>query len=213
MSVWDKADLLARVKLALNRPTTDAALTDPQIYTFLSEGQHFWMRELAAHVPQSNYMAPETMTTSDGGYTYSVLYEPLAIEVKKTRTASYPLVPGEEWDANADYVQEGKTIRRSNNLVFSEAPVARYVRSPTEIDASTDPIMKPDFARILIVKYAVVQAAKRLRMDWQAYESDMWRDWFGDPRFGTVGILGELRKRYLQEGIPTPGRRPFWRPV
>lgn len=212
MALWDVADALTRAKTLLNRPTTDNALSDTIWYQFFTEGQSYWAREFASYFPQANRTIA-TMTTSDGGYTYSVASEPLTMMVKKSRTSKYVMIPGEEWDQAADYVQEGKTIRRPNNGVFSEAPVAYYVPAPGVVDGTTGVFtLKPDFARILIVKYACVQAAKRLKLDWGPYEDDTMREWFGDPRLGSLGILGQMRKRYPDEGIPTPGARPYWMP-
>jgi hypothetical protein len=211
MATWDSSDLLARAKRRLNRPSTDAALGDADLYAFATEGQHHWMQQLALFVPETNYGAPELMTTGDGGYTYSVAYEPLYMEVKKNRTASFPMVPGEEWDSGADFVQEGKTIRRPNNQQFSEAPYARYVRAPAEIAAGTEPIMKPDYARILIVQYMVVQAARRLKMDASQYQAEMDREWWGNPLTGQPGILAQLKARFGVTPPPT-GPHKWWQP-
>jgi hypothetical protein len=111
---------------------------------------------IATHCPELNYGAPELMVTADAGKTYTVASYPLGhMEIRSARDG-YLMRPGPEWDENSDYTPEGQTIRIPGNRTrtFSAGPYASYVPVPTTLDGSTAPVLKPAFARLLLIPRA-----------------------------------------------------------
>lgn len=166
MSTWDSADLLARFKRYANRPTNDELLTDALAYALLTEAQTEELADLAALAPASQMGAPVLLTSSDGGVTYTFSTDaqgnsifPLACEV-------YAEVNGRElracsWNNWGDFVIEGDRIRMPGNVAqtFTAGPYARFVRADAEIDANTEPVLKPAPARIILVWKALIKFA------------------------------------------------------
>lgn len=166
MALWDTADLVARVKRYANRPTTDELLDTTMIYALLTEAQTEELADLAALAPTSQMGAPVLLTSADGGVTYTFGADvdgnavfPLACEV-------YAEVNGREWRACSwnswgDFVIEGDRIRMPGNVAqtFTDGPYARFVRADAQIDASTEPVLKPPPARIMLVWKALIKFA------------------------------------------------------
>lgn len=173
MALYDAADLLARVKASLNRPTVDEALSDAQIYSFLTEAQMHYTMEFAARWPEIMYGAPTKLTTADNGktYTFGAGVFPIGmIELKQSLTGP-PLRIGAEFDPGADFTLEGDTIRVPGNRsrTFADGPYARFITPPSEISGSTAPTLEPPFARILLVHNAAGRCAIRLGLDPNPY--------------------------------------------
>lgn len=166
MSAWDTADLVARVKRYINRPTNDELVTDALIYALLTEAQSEELADLASLAPTSQMGAPVALTSSDGGVTYTFGTDaaghaifPLACEV-------YAEVNGREmracsWNSWGDFVIEGDKIRMPGNTpqTFTAGPYARFVRADGVIDGSTEPILKPANYRIVLVWSALIKFA------------------------------------------------------
>jgi len=166
MALWDTADLVARVRRYANRPPQDELLTDDLIYALLTEAQTEELADLAALAPTSQMGAPVLLTSADGGVTYTFGTDvdgnnvfPLACEV-------YAELNGRElracsWDYGGDFVVEGDRIRMPGNTAqtFSAGPYARFVRADAQIDASTQPVLKPPPARITLVWKALIKFA------------------------------------------------------
>ena len=188
MADWDSADLLARTRRYINRPDDDELVTDAFVYALLTEAQTEVMGELAALAPLSQMGAPVLLTSSDGGVTYTFGTDangyaifPLACEV-------YGTVNGRElracsWLSWGDFVIEGDKIRMPGNQAqtFESGPYARFVRADASISASTEPILKPAPARILLVyralaKYAAV-GGMRDPKPWEEQYSEAWKRW------------------------------------
>ncbi len=205
MAAWDSADLLSRLRYLIGRPTVDEALTDAQAYQLLADAQDRVNEDLAAHVPHLNYGAPELMTTSDGGYTYSTLYDIIGdAEIYPTLKAQ-PMRCGAFWDGSADYCLEGtKTIRMTVNRTrsFSAGPYARYVRADVPaISASQAPTIKPDRARALIVfRAAALWAARGGKRDPLPYETEYTRAAWGNPLTGSVGLIPTEKAKVFGQG-------------
>lgn len=164
MATWDSADLLTRFRDFIGRPDTDEDLTDVEAYRLLSQAQERVTADLAAHVPETNYGAPELMTTADNKV-YTVANDAIGhIEVYPD-LKSPPLRCGAFWDSSADFTQEGpKSIRITSDRTrtFSAGPYARYVRAnPAQLSATQVPTLQPDHCRILIVYDAAVLWALR----------------------------------------------------
>ena len=225
MAQWDKADLLARLKRTLARPGTDEdkgptdSDADAMLYALLTEGQLYWTNELATHVPDlAGLYTIEQLTTADSGLTYSFSVEPLGhYEIRESRNGRL-LVPGAEWDPASDFIPDGKKIRFPGGITkqFASGPFARYVKTPTFIDASTEPTLQPPQARLLVVYHAAGEWAARggLR-DPQPYWDLENRAAFGDPLHGQVGLVGALKQSAFligAAGVPS-GMGDWWRHI
>lgn len=206
MSLWDSADILARCKRALNRPSTDEALSDADWYAFATEAQSRVYTLLATHCPEAVYSAPTLMSTSDDGATYTFgtdsglptsyqnVFAMGHVEIRSAR-AGQLLLPGTDWDEGGEtYVPDGDKIRwpGGRTRTFSDGPYARFVQPPGVIDGSTAPTLEPAFARILIVDDAVTRAAERLKLDTSSHEARFHRDW--------MEILLALKTQYFGQG-------------
>lgn len=199
MAQYDSADLLARVKLFANRPVTDERISDPTWYTLLEEAQSYWLPQIAVHAPELNYVAPELMTTADGGLTYTTLLEPLSnVEVLATLHGP-PLTPGPFWGPG-DFCREGQIIR----MCYGRArqfgglgPYARYVPVPGLLDATpgNEPVLKPAYMRLLLVpRAAYLFSAQGGTLDPTYCLQAEQRLWSGDPNLaGDTGYLGRLK--------------------
>lgn len=213
MSTWDNADLLARCQRLANRPATDELMTDAKWYALLTEAQAQWMGTIAAICPETNFSAPELLTSADSGATYTFASYPIGhVEIRSARNGNL-LVVGPEWDANTDFAQEGQTLRVPNGKTrtFSGGPYARYVKVPDVIDASTQPTMKPAHARMLLVYNALVRFCGITQQDptfWLMMEQHAWS---GDPNNpGDTGILGQLKTQFYASGLSAAPRAYVW---
>lgn len=210
MAYGDSPYLLAELKALLARPTTDEALPDSQAYLWLANSQRYWVGQIAILFPNVMLEAPETMTTSDSGYTWTVAYEPVSALQVYDRSGGRLLVPGAEWDTNADYVPQGQTIRITGHRQRSVAPVARYVKLPGALDGSTAPVLKPTQLRDLLPpRAAYLFASSGGLYDPAPYLALETRLWSGDPeRPGDTGLLGALRKMNTMQ--TTAAGRDWW---
>lgn len=210
MAYQTSAELLAGFNFFAMRPTTDEAITDAQKYTLLSEGQAHVYGMLAIHAPEVLYEAPTIMSTADSGKTYtfaSAIFPFGNVEIRSSRNGNL-MVPGTDWDGNADYVWEGSRIRIPNNRTrtFSDGPYARYIKMPADISALQDPVLAPSFARKLIMYYALYLWAERgggaNQADPNRFLGMFQSAWAGDPRLnGDVGILGMLARQGYGSGM------------
>lgn len=217
MAQYDSADLLARLRVALQRPSLDEAYTDDMLYSFLEEAQSYWMGQLAAHVPELNYSPPELLTTTDGGYTYQLGSEPLGghIEVRNGRDGNL-LFPSTDW-GSGDVVLEGQTLRipGGRSRLFPSGIYARYIKAPGLLNASNPPVMKPTFCRLLLVpRAAILYCIRGEARNPAPYEMQELRLWAGDPRIpGDTGYLGQLKTQFLGAGVVAAdwGDPAWWR--
>lgn len=214
MARYDSADLLARCKRLANRPSTDALLSDPDWYAFLSEGQEVLVSMIASAVPDAMLTTPTLLTSSDGGYTwtFSGSQYPLAVSLYADRKdiPDSPLVPG------VDYTWEGDVVRVAGQRTwaFASGPYAQYVPEVTAsvaIDGSTQPIVFPIMARRWLIPYALEQAAYRLKQDPMPWIAMQARSWDGNPMsVSDVGIQGAL-KLAVQRGKGSSQPGYWWR--
>ena len=175
MAFLDRADMVLRVKMRLNRPATDevftVSTTDDVIYAALTEEQAMAQQRLAPIVPDALIGSPVALTSADGGKTYTFgtdvdgnaivplghykLYASLA-DIPYT-----PLVPG------ADYVPEGSLVRipSDQSRTFGDGPYAQFMTPTNVINASTEPTIAA-VARPYVVSRACARlASERLRLD------------------------------------------------
>ena len=197
MATWDSASLLAKFKLLAARPSTDAAITDAQIYLLLGEGQFYWAKQMAIHCPEQN-MTSGTMSTSDSGatYTFPSSVTPLRYIIYTSATGDF-MRPGSYDDPSADFVDEGSKIRmtRGATRTFSSGPFARYVAPTGDLDGSTAPTLLPTDARLLCVYHAVAEYMRQGGYgDPEPFERKEFTLAWGDPRSpGDLGIIGALK--------------------
>lgn len=213
MATWDAADLLAKAQLLARRAATDAHMTDANWYDLLTQGQHEWMRELCAHVPDVNYCVPTQLTTADSGETY-VFPDPYAsaraagsFDVFKaelyTAKAGTLMRPGPYHDSGADYVFEGRRIRfpLGRTRTFSSGPFGRYVAAPPDLSASSAPVMLPEETRMLaVIRACIMWAAQGGKANPQKFMDLEDRIFYGVPERGIPGILGSLKGGDMYDG-------------
>lgn len=163
MALWDTADILARCKLESGLPASTTFPSDANWYTWLTRAEAYWKPKLASQYPYHMFGAPTLITSADSGVTYTFGSEasPLAVEVYTSLTGTRLRV-GQFGDSNGDYVWEGSQIRMPGNTarVFANGPYARWVTSPTTIDGSTQPTIKPTWTRQLLVDRALIYYAR-----------------------------------------------------
>jgi hypothetical protein len=194
---WDSADLLARVKRDGAIPAVDEDMADADWYAYLTEAQIYWHGQFATHFPWILWSAPTLLVSADGGITYAMPggVNPSKIEVYDA-VGGRLLVPGAYWSMGADYVWEGSRIRMPRNVPrsFGDGPYARYIAAPPKIDAATQPVLLPDWARALLPPRALMLWADRggLRdpAPYQRKENELW---YGEPQRGQFGILVTLK--------------------
>lgn len=219
MATWDTADLISRFRYIIGRPDTDEALSTDRAYALLSEAQDRVMEDMATHVPWLNYGAPELMTSSDGGYTYTTAYDALGHMEIYPRLNAQPLSCGAFWDTSKDYCLDGpRTIRMTGNRqrTFSAGPYARYVRADIPVlSASQNPILEPDRARMLIVYRAAATWAERGGMkDPEPYERLYAKTAWGNPQTGSVGLFTAEKNKVFGQGgeaFADGGGAGWWR--
>ena len=221
---WTSANLLARFKLLAGLPADQETPLDATIYDYLSLGQEHCYGLWALHFPHVLVGDPAQMTTSDSGKTYQFASDafPLGLaEIRESPTGRL-LVPGEEFDANCDYVFEGDQIRvpDSKTTTFGDGPWARYISPPLEISATEEPTLKPASARILCVHYALYlwanEAGNAAKNPPDHYLSLFNSAWGGDTRLvGDAGIMANLKSQLYGDGVGSmvPVGVAWWRSV
>lgn len=188
MAQWDSADLLSKFKLYANRPTTDEALSDAQIYTLLTQAQAQQMAKLAVYAPHAQMGDPVALTTADGGVTYTFGTDDDGNPIFPLAAQVYARIDGRElhastWDSAGDFVIEGNTIRAPGNKVrqYTTGPYARFIRADATISASSAPVLSPPAARELILWDALMLwAAVGGEIDagpWEARYGKAWKTW------------------------------------
>lgn len=211
MATWDSADLLARCKRYANRPAVDESFSDEDWYALLTEAQQEAVQDIVTRVPNAMTGAPVQLTSSDGGVTYSfgVGVQPLGHIELYTDEDGSELVASSWADAEGDFVVEGSTIRMPANLArtFTSGggPYARFVTMPTELSASTEPTLKPEWARALLVFGALIKWASigglRDPSDWEKQYAALF-----------AKVCLSLKTQYKNRNAPARviGGRPWW---
>jgi len=212
MAQWDAAMLLARVKVLCDRPASDQSITDAQLYALLSEAQEYWYTQWAVHAPHVLLTAPTAMTAGTGNltYTFPSSIRPLYVLIYTSATGDF-LRPGSWDDPGADYVWEDDKIRmtRGTARVFpSTVPYARYMAPPGQIDGvPTEPTLKPDHARVLLVYHAAAEWARRGgKRDPGPFERKEHELAWGKDGTGDIGILGALKASNPFKGMEAFGQ-------
>lgn len=165
---WTNTKLLAKCKQLARRPATDSEMDDTEWYDYLTQAQQEAYMRFSIHFPEYLVGAPTLMTDSGDSKVFyfnadGTTYPIGQVEIRASRTKNL-LVPGPEWDSQADYVWEGNQIRIPDNQTRSfadGAPYARFITPPGAIDASTQPTLQPDHARIWLAYLAVLEWANK----------------------------------------------------
>lgn len=215
--MYDSADLLARCKRQADVPDVDEGFDNDDWYALLSEAQVYWAGQLAAHVPESQYVT-ELLTTVDAGISYQFAHEPLGahIEIRSGRDGSV-LIPGPDWDAGADLVIGRNPTTGQSEIhfpggkarPFANGLYARYAPMPDAINGTTPPSLMPTNARALLVPRACYLWASRpgSLTDPQKFLTLEAHVWGGNPDSpGDVGILGLLKQQMFLSGTAAIGQ-------
>lgn len=209
---YDSEWLLRQVTRELRRPASDALMTPEVVYEALSQAQEHWIGIISVHVPATNYGPPTQLTSSDGGYTYYFGLDddgdpitPLGeVEIRAPGPKGRVLKPSVQWGSHPSFVIEGNGIRFTNGRAWNPTNGlwARFVTPPTSgIDADTEPVLQPKFARKLLVPRACHDlAATILRQDGAPFLEKEAQLWHGDPQLGTHGILAQLKQQFYGQG-------------
>lgn len=200
------AEMLARFKLLANRPSTDEAWSDANIYLLLEQAQREINVEMAMHVPHANILAPTLLTSGDSGLTYTTTSDVVGgLEVYPSISSTTPLVPGGYSTDGADYVFEApRTIRMIAHQArtFPSGPYARWVGDTSTLGASNQPTIKPTAVHIAVV-YRALQEYSRVggyRDPSQWYDAEQRVLW-GDPAsVGSIGIIPMLKDQVRPQG-------------
>lgn len=203
MADWDTADLLARCRDEAQEPESGTQTTDAQWYRLLTQAQHTVYRLFAEHVPHALATAPVAMTSADGGATYTVPSDAFALgyaEIRHGRTGPL-LVPGADFSDVADFVWEGNQIRipSGRTRTFGNGLYVKYIAPPGTINASTEPTLTPNWARILIVYDAVKEWAGQ----GDTRDPSRWAQKYREAAYGdgiSGGILAALKGQLVNLG-------------
>lgn len=221
MAYQSSEELLAGFLLFAKRPEDDESLGKPEIYSLLEQAQAHCYEIMAAHVPEVLYSAPTIMVTTDNKvFTFASAIHPMgSVEIRSSRTGNL-LIPGTEWDVNADFVWEGSQIRIPNNKTrtFPDgAPYARYIVPASTLDQDNEPTLKPARARPAILWYALYLWAEigggTQQTDPNRFLGMFQSTLFGDPRMpGDIGIIGELKRQGYGKGMAAVSlpEQPWW---
>ncbi len=213
MADWDSVDLLLRLRDAVARPATDAALTSDRGYRLLSDAQRDVGYTLAQHIPWVNYGAPVQLTTSDQKV-YTLPGDPTPewmgrLLVMRTLDGE-PLLEGGYDDWGADYCVEGvASIRITAGRTWTgDAPYVRYMAKPGAISDTLPPTLLPLDVRAAVVWTAAALFARRggLR-DAQPYLDQAYTILWGNPATGQPGLIPSYKDQQSGAGAVTP----WWR--
>jgi len=216
-------DLLARCRQESQEPTLGDVTTDAVWYSYLTDSQRKVHRIWDACVPHLLVSDPTAITSSDGGFTYALPSNmPVYGRFTVRHGRSGPLLAiGEEFSNSADLVLEGTKLRIPNGRArtFSNGLYLRCVLEAPVIDASTDPIILPVSARILIVYDAVATWCTTIGQKNPLPFRDLFqRTLWGDPQVvGDGGLMGALRTAALGQfsdpDLVNGGGTIWWRSV
>lgn len=188
MAFLDSADIVRRIKLRLNRPTTDQAFTvtttDDVLYDFATEAQDRVVKLLATFAPDAMWTAPTALSTADSGKTFTFgtdvdaasIFAMGHYRVYDSRSA----IPDNPLIAGIDFTVEGTLIRIPNNSTraFSDGgtPWVQWVSPSNVVTSATQPTL-PKIARMAMISDGARRAAERLDQDPSKHEASFQSDW------------------------------------
>lgn len=222
MALYDSATLLSDLKFQLMRPDTDQAYSDAQLYRLLTLAQVDVVNSVAAQFPRALMEAPTLMTSADGGLTYTVdaldadgeAVQPFGHAEVYAKLNGGELYGSTYGAGEQDVVFEGGRIRLpgARARTFSAGPYIRYVKPCPDISASSEPVLQPKDARILIVYRALVLAQSRGGLRDTSWARELYdRAWAGSPATGELGFLGRYATQYAQQYSAATAGPLWWR--
>ncbi len=182
MAYLDKADLIRRLKVRLNRPTTDTAFTvsttDDVLYDALTEAQDLMTKWIATFVPDVMSLAPVALSTADSGATYTFGTD--ADSANKFPLGFFSIfaarvdIPDNPLECEVDYLLEGTRIRilpvGTTRTFADSGPYAMFVAASNVISSSTEPTI-PVICRLALLSKAAAIAAIPIGMDPMPYDA------------------------------------------
>lgn len=218
MSDFDSAWCLARFRRITGTGSNTADTDDDAAYALLSSAQIHCMETLAAVAPWSQMDAPQALSSSDGGYTYTLSSYPLAhFELYDGPTNGIRIYPVGYDSALDGYVLEGQTIRwpGSRARTLTNGLYARYVKVPASITALVEPVLRPAHARLAMCYQAASEWAHESgAVDPSPFDDGFRKQMRGDPAIpGNVGIIGSLQLQGSGMGLIAAqgGVNAWWR--
>lgn len=153
----------------------------------LGDAQRRVVELIAFHCPEAMYGAPTLLTTGDSGATYTFGTDadtanicPIGhIELRESKTGAM-IPPASAWDTTTlGFIFEADKIRwpGQKTRTFADGPYARFVTPSALLNASVAPVLKPLFARELLVYEAATYAALRLQQDPTPYQQMFASRW------------------------------------
>ncbi len=168
MATWDSAWCLADFQEKAQRPAADAVPT-ATIYTYLTKAQNRVVALLAARCPaalypNTTYGSIPTLSSTDGGYTFTFGTDSngyaIALMGKASIYRQLADIPDYPMREGVDFIRNGAIgIMIPNNTTYSGTLYWRGVTPPADITATTQPALFPEPSRELIVIDAVRQFA------------------------------------------------------
>lgn len=220
MATYDSADLVQRCRDAAQLPADDEMMDDPAWYRLLTAAQAQWYPQMAAHIPQAFYGAPERLESADGGLTYPFGDDldgrpiiPLGqVQVFRTEADANRPEGAQVWALRpgVDFIAEATQLRMrltgAAGLFPDGGPWVRMIEPPSAIDATHEPVLLPVHARELLVLGAVeawaTQGGLRDPSPWVGRARKLWS---GDPTDPTdTGLLGAIKLQF-----PSAGRSAY----
>lgn len=151
-SGYQSADLLNLFNQMTGRPSGDV-IADSVKYQYLADAQQQLANDLMVVAPQAFPNAITTMSTADGGYTFTFGTDndgyplfPLAAAIYQDLSS----IPSSPWIPGIDYLDEGTTIRMPNNTPWTGDLYCYGVTMPQRMSASVQPALQHPQARYCI---------------------------------------------------------------
>ena len=159
MSTYDSAYLLGLWNRLTGRPTADS-ITDASKYQRLTEAQSEIVKDIASIAPYVlyptvGYQSIPTLTTTDGGQTFTFGTDSNGYALAPMGRASIYTnlndIPSNPWRAGVDYIPLGATaIQIPNNNVYAGTLYWRGITPPGDITDTLQPVLFPEGMRQLI---------------------------------------------------------------
>ena len=188
MALFDSADLLARLRLALNRPTSDEAMSDADCYSFLTEAQQDVAQRIAFECPEEMYGALTLLTTADSGATYTFGTDadaaaicPMGRILLLASKTGPEIPPGDDNSGSTSaFIFEDDKIRwpGAKTRTFADGPYARFVTPPGLLSAAVAPVIPKPARGMLPYKAAAMAASLRLGLNGAPFEEEYEKRWF-----------------------------------
>ena len=195
MAHWDRNNLIRQCNVLAARPDIDTDMDPGKWDILLTQGQDHWYGVIAEQAPNVLWGEPVKIDTQDGGYTYRIPGTIMGIPDVREGRYGRPLMVDE-------YILDNGVIRfpYGRSRTFAGGVWVRYARHPHQINAVTEPQLKPEYARILIVYRALAQWASRpgSAADPNTYLAMEDSAWYGNPDTGELGILARLKLSQAQ---------------